>query len=99
MIKLEVTLKDVDYEALFDKFFPVLKEKLGESDEPAARLMSGLPENLARKVLTGLTPAQKDKLAASVLNSQSRKLERTIDGKLSEQGIPIQVKGIRATAE
>lgn len=96
MIKIEMLLEEIEYEALFDRLFPVLQERLGESDEPAARLMSGLPAPLARKVLEGLSGEQKDKIAVSVLNAGRRRVERKINEKLTEQSLALKVSDLKA---
>ncbi len=70
MIKVELELKDTDYDSLIDQFLPVMIEKLRQSDNPASRLISkGMPSSMAKMILKKLPKATKEQMTADLINS------------------------------
>ena len=70
MIKVELELKDIDYDSLIDQFLPVMIEKLRQSDNAASRLISsGMPASMAKMILKKLPLATKEQLTSELINS------------------------------
>lgn len=98
MIKLELTLDNIDYDRFFNKYFTQAKDYFAGSDEPAAKLISSVPENIARTVWNGLTLNQKEKIVASIFNSQAKRFSLKGESVLRQQGFEARVVNLRATA-
>ncbi len=92
MLKLEVQLDNIDYDSLFNSYFGRIKEMQAESDEPAAGLMSRVPDAMAHQIWNGLSSEQKEKIAAGLLKSAAKRYERKALDKLEEQDVRMTVK-------
>ena len=100
MIKIELELTDIEYDALLDAYLPQLQGKLGESGSPLARLLAGgAPASLARAALSRAPQSAKDKLAAELLNANAEKLKGELTRFAAENGIRGRIAAFRARAE
>lgn len=87
MIKLELELADIDYDALL----PMIRERLEKSGSPMASLVSGG---------FGMIPdSMKDRLAAEMLNANAWKLTDQLEKLAAQNGIKGKVRNFRASAE
>ena len=95
MLKLELLIDEVDYEAIFAQFGPQIAEKLKESGNPAGHL----PPSLIRGFLAALPAKKRDQLAAELINANRGKLYRGIESLAESKGIRLQVVGAKAEAK
>ena len=52
MIHVELTIEDLDYDTLIDRFLPTVAEKLHQSSNPVAMLVSnGMPASMAKAII------------------------------------------------
>lgn len=97
MIKLEIDIRDIDYDGLIDQFLPVMLEKLRQSDHPASRLIAGgMPAPMAKLILKKLPPATKDQLTAELLNSNKEAITQFIKDIAGQNKIRLNIGDIRA---
>ena len=88
MIKLELELTDIDYNAVL----PMLKERMEQSGNPLAGMLSG--------GMIGMIPDKmKDKLAAELINANAANLTAQLEAVAAQNGVAGKVKNFRATAE
>ncbi len=60
MIKVELELSDIDYGSMIEQLLPVITEKLRQSNNPVAMLLSnGMPASMAKMILKKLPPAKR----------------------------------------
>ena len=100
MIKLEMDIENLNYDDLMEQYLPVMAEKLRESGNPVAMLISnGMPAAMAKKIVNGLSQDKKDALAADLLNAYSKKLIDAATAYAVHNGVGITISKIHATAE
>ncbi len=100
MIKIEIDIDDLNYEALVDQYLPAMTEKLRESGNPVAMLISnGMPASMAKKILNGLSQDKKDALAADLLNVYSKKLRDAATDYAVHNGVGVTISNIHASAK
>lgn len=88
MIKLEIELDNIDYDTLIEKFLPKISDELRQSGNPIAMLLSnGMSSSAAKKILHGLSPETKDKLAADILKANKNKLIKNLQEYAEKQNI------------
>lgn len=95
MLKLELLIDDVDYEAVFAQFGPQITEKLKESGNPAGRV----PPALIRGFLAALPAKKRDQLAAELICANRGALQRGLEELARRKGIRLLAVGIKAEAE
>lgn len=97
MIKIEIELSDLDYNSLIDQYLPLMIEKLQQTDNPVALLISnGMPASMAKMILKTLPQEKKDKLAADLINIYKDKISRTIEETADRQNIQVKIGDIQA---
>ena len=92
MLKLELLIDEVDYEAIFSQFGPQIAEKLKESGNPAGHL----PHALIRGFLAALPAGKREQLAAELINANRGRVQRTIENLADAKGIKLRVAGAKA---
>ncbi|MCD8353487.1 MAG: hypothetical protein LUC47_04135 [Clostridiales bacterium] len=98
MIKLELEISEVDYETLLN-LLPQMGEQLRQSGNPVAMLLSnGMSAGMAKKVLSTLSQEQKDRLAADLINGNSRKLIDKTEELAQQNGVGLKIASLEATA-
>ena len=95
MVKLELELTDIDYDALLRDYLPRIKDKLEQSGSPLAGMLSG---GMASTMLQMAPTSMKDKLAAEMLNMNAAKLEQQLGEIAARNGLSGQVRNFKATA-
>lgn len=79
MIKIELELRDIDYGSLIEQLLPVITEKLRQSNNSVAMLLSnGMPASMAKMILKKLPPDKKDQLAADLVNANKDQLVKLL---------------------
>ncbi|MCD7844052.1 MAG: hypothetical protein LUG17_05465 [Clostridiales bacterium] len=98
MIKLELEISEVDYETLLN-LLPQMGEQLLQSGNPVGMLLSnGMSTGMAKRVLSTLSQEQKDRLAADLINSNSRKLIDKTEELARQNGVGLKIASVEATA-
>lgn len=95
MIKLELELHDVDYDALIRNYLPRVREMLEKTGSPLASTLSG---PFAETLLLRSPDSVKEKLCAELLNANSAALERRLEELAAQNGLRGTVKNVRAEA-
>lgn len=97
MIQLTINLSDLDYDSLLSQYLPQLTDKLRESGNPVAMLLSnGMSASMAQNIVRGLPQHTKDQLAADLFNANAAKLMTKIEQTAKDNGVSISVSGLRA---
>lgn len=97
MIKLEIDVRDIDYDGLIDRFLPVVLEKLRQSENTASRLVAGgMPASVAKAILKNLPRATKEQLAAELLNSNKEAVMQYVCELAGQSGIRLNIGDLRA---
>ena len=94
MVSLELTVTDIDFERLADRFYPELVAQLKSTGNPLAPLLSGSRE-AAMAVLRRLPADTKEKLAISLLNSHKQELTGMLEKAAASQGIVLHIADAR----
>ncbi len=98
MIKVEIEIDDIDYNALIDRYLPVMTEKLRQSNNPIALLLSnGMPAALAKNVVKGLPQEKKERLTAELFNANSSVLARQLEEFGRQNDVRFNVRGMKAS--
>ena len=95
MVKLELELTDIDYDALLRDYLPKIKDKLEQSGSPLAGMLTG---GMASTMLQLAPASMKDRLAAEMLNMNAAKLEQQLTEMAARNGINGKVRNLKATA-
>lgn len=97
MIKLELELSDLDFDALIDAYLPQIGDQLQKAGHPiGAMLANGMPASVAKGMLRALSQEKKEQLAVSLLNSNQRKLISAIENAGAQKGIPLHISQLSA---
>ena len=97
MIRIEMDVDELDYNALIDQFLPVMAEKLRQTNNPVAMLLSnGMPAAMAKAVLKGLPQEKKDQLTADLINSYSTTIAEKAEDFAKQQNIKVSIRQITA---
>lgn len=100
MIHIELTVDDLDYDMLIDRFLPIITEKLQQSNNPVAMLISnGMPVSMAKSIVKQLPQDKKDQLAADLINQFSNKIECGAEKAASQNGIRVSVHDLKAYSD
>ena len=95
MVKLELELTDIDYDALLRDYLPKVREKLEQSGNPLAGMLAG---GMAGTMLQMAPTSMKDRLAAEMLNLNAARLEQQLTEVAARNGINGKVQNLKATA-
>lgn len=97
MIKLEIMIDEVEYDAILKRFWPVISEKMKDSSHPAAKMIgSGLPPAMVQGFVAALPQSKKDKFAADFINSHEKDVVDKLEDLAKNAGIGVDIASIRA---
>ena len=97
MIQITLTIDELDYAALAERYLPLAGEKLRESGNPLGMLLSnGMGGAMAKSLVAGAPRGVKDKLAVDLLNANAGEIGRKIETAAAEKGVGLSVYSIRA---
>lgn len=96
MIRLCFNVSDVDFNALIDRFVPVLLENAAKSDDAKLRALAALPQGLAVGMLKSLSCDKKEELAVSLLSGYKDKIAAMLAEEALRQGISVTIDNISA---
>ena len=95
MIKLEMELSDIDYEALVKEILPKVADKLKQNGNPLAGVASG---GMASSVLLAAPNGVRDRMAAEIINAAASRLTGEMERMAANNGISCKVSGLHASA-
>ena len=96
MVKLELELTEIDYDYLIKEFLPKIADKLQESGNPLAGLLSG---GMAGTLIQMAPTSMKDKVVAEFITSAAPRLSAQIEKVAADNGVSCKVKNLRAIAQ
>ncbi len=97
MIKLELELSDLDFNALIDAYWPQIADQLKKAGHPiSAMLANGMPLSVAKGMLRALSQEKKEQLAVSLLNNNQKKLISAIENAGAQKGISLHINRLTA---
>ena len=97
MIQVTINISDLDYDSLLSQYLPQMTEKLRETGNPVAMLLSnGMPASMAQNIVRGLPQDVKDKLAADLLNANVKKIMEKVEQTAADKGTRVTVSNLRA---
>lgn len=96
MIKLELTLTNLDFDALVDLYLPQLSEKFKREGNPLGTLMS---PGMVKTMLRTMNQQKKEKLAAELINGNSDRICRMFEESAAKRGIQFKISDAKASAE
>lgn len=100
MIRLTIELEDMDFDALIDRYLPVIGEQLRSSGNPLGALLSGgASASVAKGLLRALSRAQQEQLAAELINSNRARLTASLEQLAADQGFQARVTSLQAVQE
>lgn len=100
MIKIEIDIKDIDYDSLIEQYLPVMTERLRQSGNPVAMLLSnGMPASMAKMILKKLPPATKDQLAADLVNTNKDQVVKLLTETARGQNVRLEISDLKARTE
>lgn len=100
MMKLELEISDVDYNALLEKLLPYMGDHLRNSGNPLGMLLSnGMSSGMAKRVLATVPQSQKDALVCDLINGNSGKLIQKAESAAAQQGVRLKVSKIHASSK
>lgn len=100
MIKLELTLDNIDYDDLIDRYLPLVRDHLQASSNPVALLLSnGMSSAMAKKIVHTLPQQKKDELATELINANKKKLLSKATTLAEEQNISVNVVDLGASVK
>ncbi len=100
MIKLELELTDLNYDAMLETLLPRMTEQLRNSGNPVGMLLSnGMGTGMAKKVLSTMSQQQKDQLIADMLNANKGKLITKAEDLAAQNGIQGRVSSLKVSAK
>ena len=98
MLKLELELSAIDYEALIEVALPLVGDKL--ENQPLGRLLgSGASSAMAKAALSVMSQEKKNRMAASLVNDNAERIAAAIENAAAKNGISCRVRGVRAATE
>lgn len=100
MIKLELELTDLNYDAMLETLLPRMTEQLRNSGNPVGMLLSnGMGAGMAKKILSTMSQQQKDQLIVDMLNANKGKLITKAENLAAQNGIQGRVSSLKVSAK
>lgn len=100
MIHIELTVDDLDYDMLIDRFLPIITEKLQQNNNPVAMLISNsMPASMAKSIVKQLPQDKKDQLAADLINQFGGEIEQGAENVAAQYGIHVSVHDLKAHSD
>ena len=96
MIRLEMIVDDIDYEAVSDLLLPLLADKTKDESRLAGNLLgSNAVGSLARTMLRAMPQEKKDALVVKTLNGKKDLLMEKAEALLREKSIHLSIKELK----
>ena len=98
MLKLELELDEIDYDALIERVLALAGERL--SDNAVGKLLgSSGSVTMAKAALSFLPQEKRDSFAANLVNDHAEKITAAIQNVAEKNGVPCRVCSVRAKTE
>lgn len=98
MIKLELELRELDYEALIERVLPLVGDRL-DGHALGHLLGSGPAAAMARAALVRMPQEKKDRMAASLVNENADRIAAALEDTAGKNGVRCRVRHVRAETE
>ncbi|MGM9637423.1 MAG: hypothetical protein ACI3YK_05485 [Eubacteriales bacterium] len=95
MIKLELTLDKIDYNALIDALLPIMMDKLADSDDPKLRMAAKFPPAMASAALKSLPEEKKEEITVVLLDKYKWKLVSGLYGLTQQYGVSADITDVK----
>lgn len=93
MIKLEMVIDDIDYEAVSDLLLPLLADKTKDECGLAGKLLgSNAAGSFAKTMLRSMPQEKKDSFVAKTMNGKKDMLAEKAEALLREKNIHLKIK-------
>ena len=100
MVKIELTIDEIDYDALIENYLPQITEKLRESGNPLASMLSGgSASSMVKGFFQRLPDSRKDAMAAELINNNAQSLKLQLENYARSQGISGKAVELRASVK
>lgn len=100
MIKLELEISELDYEALLDRLLPLMGDQLRSSGNPLGMLLSnGTSASVLKELLRGLPYSQVETFIVDALNGNSKKIIRLAEETAAQQQVAVKIDSFRAATK
>jgi hypothetical protein len=96
MIRIEALIDDVDYNALIDKFAPLLAEQALKKEDPEKARSGAIALPFVKYVLKQLPDEKKEEMTVQLLNSGKQDIEKKIISELASNGITLRIAEMKA---
>ena len=98
MLKLELELSAIDYEALIEKVLPLVGDKL-ENQSVGRLLGSGASSTMARAALSVMPQEKKNRMAAGLVNDNADRIAAAMENLAAKNGVSCRIRRVHAEAE
>jgi len=98
MIRLEIDLDEIDYNALLERYYPQLAEELRREGGTFGAMLSNMGGTLAKGMIASLSRETKDALLCMLLNRNSDMIKTIAEQAAMSKGVSLQVTHVQATS-
>jgi hypothetical protein len=101
MLKIEITVEDIDYEQTVANLTPVILQKLSEKGDKSGKLaqlllnLKDLPSNMLAAAIGAIPTLQRDVLLADILMEYREELTETLNKIIENNKIQAQINEIK----
>lgn len=101
MLKIEITVEDIDYEQTVANLTPVILQKLSEKGDKSGKLaqvllnLKDLPSNMLAAAIGAIPTLQRDELLADILMEYREELTDTLNKIIENNNIQAQINEIK----
>jgi hypothetical protein len=101
MLKIEITIDNIDYDKTVEGLLPVILQKLSEKEEKSSRIakilksLDGLPGNMVKGALGAIPKGQRDELAVMLLTEFRDELTETLNTVVNKNHIEAEISEIK----
>jgi len=98
MIKLELTLDNIDYDALAERYLPYFRTAAANSGNPMLKVIANtMPPELVKKFVHSLPQGKKDELCKNLINANLPALMQNAHEAMQKMGVNARI--VEAKAE
>ena len=94
MIKLDITLDDIDYGAIAEKMWDVIRADTGGSVPYGIGILKKLPKSFVRGAVAAMPESVREETAVYLLNKYKEKIIAAAENTAVQNGFPAKVKSL-----
>ncbi|MDF2589542.1 MAG: hypothetical protein K0S41_3383 [Anaerocolumna sp.] len=97
MLKIELTLSEINYNELVERMIPTMLENLEKKDSKIATILSdmgNIPVQMITAALNVLTQEQKNELIAKIVATYNEDISKAVSETMKKQHIAVDIKDI-----